>query len=83
MATDYHLVMTTYSGYFRFHIGDIVRCRGYIGQAPLLEFLQKSERCGDLEGEKVTEHQFLEAAADAANERWIPLGTGDCGPVPR
>ena len=71
---DYHLVMTTYSGYFRFHIGDVVRCRGYIGQAPVLEFLQKSDRCGDLEGEKVTEHQFLEAAAEAAQEQGIRLG---------
>jgi hypothetical protein len=71
---DYHLVMSTYSGYFRFHIGDMVRCHGYVGQAPLLEFLQKSDRCGDLEGEKVTEHQFLEAAAEAARERGIQLG---------
>lgn len=63
---DYSLVMTTYSGYYRFRIGDIVRCRGFIGEAPLLEFLQKEDRCGDLEGEKVTEHQFLTAASEAA-----------------
>jgi hypothetical protein len=70
---DYYLVMTTYSGYFRFNIGDIVRCRGFVGQAPVLEFLQKGDRCGDLEGEKVTEHQFLEAASDAARELGIQL----------
>jgi hypothetical protein len=70
---DYHLVMTTHSGYFRFNIGDIVRCRGFLGEAPLLEFLQKGERCGDLEGEKVTEHQFLEAAGDAAQALGIRL----------
>ncbi len=71
---DYYIVMTTFSGYFRFNIGDIVRCRGFIGEAPLLEFLQKGDRCGDLEGEKVTEHQFLEAASDAAQELGIRLG---------
>ncbi len=71
---DYYLVMTTYSGYFRFNIGDIVRCRGFIGEAPLLEFLQKGDRCGDLEGEKVTEHQFLEAASNAAQKLAIRLG---------
>lgn len=71
---DYHLVMTTYSGYFRFRIGDLVRCHGHIGQTPILEFLQKGDRCGDLEGEKVTEHQFLEAASNAALERGIRLG---------
>jgi GH3 auxin-responsive promoter len=71
---DYYLVMTTYSGYFRFNIGDIVRCRGFAGQAPVLEFLQKGERCGDLEGEKVTEHQFLAAADRAAHALGIRLG---------
>ncbi len=71
---DYFIVMTTYSGYFRFNIGDIVRCRGFMGEAPLLEFLQKGDRCGDLEGEKVTEHQFLEAASDAAQKLGIRLG---------
>lgn len=71
---DYYLVMTTYSGYFRFNIGDIVRCRGFAGQAPLLEFLQKGERCGDLEGEKVTERQVLDAADHAAQTLGIRLG---------
>jgi hypothetical protein len=71
---DYYIILTTYSGYYRFNIGDIVRCRGFIGQAPLLEFLQKGDRCGDLEGEKVTEHQFLEAASGAARELGIRLG---------
>ena len=71
---DYYIVMTTYSGYFRFNIGDIVRCRGFMGEAPVLEFRQKGDRCGDLEGEKVTEHQFLEAASDAAVQIGIRLG---------
>jgi hypothetical protein len=71
---DYYLVMTTYSGYFRFNIGDIVRCRGFVGQAPILEFLQKGDCCGDLEGEKVTEHQFLNAADFAARSVGVRLG---------
>ncbi len=71
---DYYILMTTASGYYRFNIGDIVRCRGFAGQAPLLEFLQKGDRCGDLEGEKVTEHQFVEAAGDAASSLGIHLG---------
>lgn len=66
--------MTTYSGYFRFNIGDIVRCRGFVGEAPLLVFRQKEERCGDLEGERVAEHQFLEVASDAAQKLGIRLG---------
>ena len=71
---DYYLLMSTSSGYYRFNIGDIVRCRGFVGQAPLLEFLQKGDRCGDLEGEKVTEHQFMQAAGEAAGILGIRLG---------
>ena len=70
----YSLVMTTSAGYYRFHIGDIVECRGFMGQAPLLEFLQKAERCGDLEGEKVTEAQLLGAAGEAAAGLGLRLG---------
>jgi hypothetical protein len=71
---NYYLLMTTASGYYRFNIGDIVACRGYHGEAPLIEFLQKGDRCADLEGEKVTEHQFIQAASDAAADLGIRLG---------
>ena len=50
------------------------RCNGFVGQAPLLEFTQKGTRVGDLEGEKVTERQILEAAHEAARELGLPLG---------
>lgn len=73
-GADYYLVMTTSAGYARYHIGDIVRCRGFRGEAPLLEFVQKGTRVGDLEGEKVTEHQVLEAAYNAAGTTGVPLG---------
>lgn len=71
---EYRLIMTTAAGYYRFDIGDIVKCRGFEGQAPLLEFVQKSARVGDLEGEKLTEHQVVEAAHAAAERLQINLG---------
>jgi len=71
---DYFILMTTPSGYYRFNIGDIVCCRGFLGEAPLLEFLQKGDRCADLEGEKVTEHQIVQAASEAAADLGIRLG---------
>ena len=71
---DYSLVMTTSSGIFRYEIGDVVRCQGYLGKAPILEFLQKLGRCADLEGEKLTEHHFVQAANEAADAQHIHLG---------
>lgn len=70
---EYRIVMTTSAGYYRFDIGDIVKCRGHVGQAPLLEFIQKSANVGDLEGEKVTEHQVVEASHLAAKKAGVEL----------
>ena len=71
---DYRLVITNSAGYYRFDIGDIVRCRGYHGQAPKLEFIQKNDRVGDLEGEKLTEHQIIEGAHTAADRLGMKIG---------
>lgn len=71
---QYYLLMTTSAGYYRFSIGDIVRCNGFVGQAPLLEFIQKGTRVGDLEGEKTTEIQILESAHLAADGLGIKIG---------
>ncbi len=80
-GSEYRILMTTSAGYFRFDIGDIVKCRGFVGQAPLLEFIQKSARVGDLEGEKVTEHQVIEAAHKAAENVGFHLGLLSAIPV--
>lgn len=73
VGSEYRLIMTTSAGYYRFDIGDIVKCCGFMGQAPLLEFVQKSGRVGDLEGEKVTEHQVIESASSAAQKTRVNL----------
>src|SRR5258708_29073975 len=65
---EYRLVMTTSSGLYRYDIGDVVRCQGYIGQAPVLEFLHKAGQCADMEGEKVSGHQVAQAVETAARE---------------
>ena len=51
----------------RYHISDVLRCRGFRGQAPLLEFLNKGARFSDLEGEKLSERQLVEAVHHAAD----------------
>jgi len=68
VGRDYYLLMTTAGAFYRFNIGDIVRCQGFVGQAPLLDFIQKGDRVGDLEGEKLTEHQVLECSHAAARD---------------
>jgi hypothetical protein len=65
---EYALLMTTSSGLYRYDIGDVVRCQGYVGQAPVLEFLHKTGQCADMEGEKVSGHQVAQAVETAARE---------------
>jgi hypothetical protein len=62
---NYFIVLTTAGGLYRYNISDLVRCVGYHGQAPLLEFLNKGAHYSSLTGEKISEHQVI-AAVEAA-----------------
>ncbi len=62
---NYFIVLTTAGGLYRYNISDLVRCVGYHGQAPMLEFLNKGAHYSSLTGEKVSEHQVI-AAVEAA-----------------
>lgn len=65
---EYFLIMTTSSGLYRYDIGDVVRCQGFEGQAPVLEFLHKEGQCADMEGEKVSGNQVAQAVEVASRE---------------
>jgi hypothetical protein len=67
-GAEYRLLMTTSGGLYRYDIGDVVRCQGYVGQAPVIEFLHKAGQCADMEGEKVSGHQVAQAVETAARE---------------
>lgn len=68
VGREYFIIMTTSAGLYRYDIGDRVRCQSYIGQAPVLEFLQKEGQCADMEGEKVSGYQIAHAVEVAARE---------------
>ena len=48
---SYYLLLTNCGGLFRYDIRDVVRCVGFQGQAPLLEFLHKGAHCTNIAGE--------------------------------
>ncbi len=58
---DYSILMTTSGGLYRYDIHDLVRCRGFVGRAPLVEFLSKGAHFSSLSGEKLSEHQVVAA----------------------
>jgi hypothetical protein len=58
---SYYILLTTSSGLYRYDIQDVVRCVGFQGTAPVLEFLHKGAHCSNVTGEKLTEFQVATA----------------------
>ena len=70
----YYLVPTTAGGLYRYMIHDLVRCVGFEGEAPLVEFLSKGAHFSSLTGEKLSEYQVVLAVNNAQKELSVRLG---------
>lgn len=49
----YSPIITTAGGLYRYHLKDVVKCSGYAGRLPILEFVGKYDRVSDVCGEKL------------------------------
>jgi hypothetical protein len=65
VGSEYYILLTTSSGLCRYHIRDVVRCTGFHGATPLLEFLHKGAHISSITGEKISESQVVQAAAQS------------------
>jgi hypothetical protein len=70
---NYYIVLTTSSGFYRYDIHDLVRCVGYEGTAPRLEFLNKGSGFANLTGEKISEFQAVSAVKHGFAELDLPF----------
>lgn len=70
----YFILPTTAGGLYRYHIFDLVRCAGFVGKAPLVEFLNKGAHFSSLTGEKLSEFQVVEAVRRAQQTLGCRLG---------
>lgn len=61
MGNEYRVVMTTSAGFYRYDLGDRVRVHGYLGEAPIVEFLHRGAHVSSVTGEKLTEWQVTSA----------------------
>ena len=71
---NYYILLTTSSGLYRYDISDVVRCVGFSGTAPVLEFLHKGAHIANMAGEKVSESQMVTAVAYALRRQNLPSG---------
>lgn len=62
---NYFILLTTAGGLYRYNIFDLVRCVGFHGRAPIIEFLNKGAHFSSLTGEKISEHQVIAAVSEA------------------
>jgi hypothetical protein len=80
-SRDYYILLTTSGGLYRYDIHDVVRCVGYRGEAPLLEFLNKGKNYSNLTGEKLSEHQVVQAVKTSFADCRMPLEFFAVAPV--
>lgn len=77
---EYFLVVTNWAGLWRYNMDDRVRVTGWFGQSPMFEFLSRGRSTANMTGEKITEHQVVDAmntaraATGAAVERFVVQG---------
>ena len=79
---DYYILMTTWSGFYRYDIHDVVRCVGFVGKCPQLAFLNKGAHFSSLTGEKLSEIQVTEAIGQAFREVNLAIEHFSLIPVP-
>ena len=63
---EYLILMTTSSGLYRYNIRDVVRCVGFYGTTPMLEFRHKGAHISSITGEKLAESQVVESVRAAS-----------------
>jgi hypothetical protein len=69
----YFILPTTAGGLYRYHIFDLVRCAGFHGKAPVIEFLNKGAHFSSVTGEKLSEFQVVAAVAAAQRRLGLRL----------
>lgn len=62
LGKRYEVVVSTGGGLYRYRMGDCVQVNGFNGEIPIIEFLYRLGKTSSMTGEKLTEHQVLQAA---------------------
>ena len=70
---DYYILLTTSNGLYRYDIHDVIRCVGYRGQCPQLEFISKGAHFSSLAGEKLSEFQVVRGVHAALNDAGLNM----------
>ena len=75
VGRKYFILLTTSSGFYRYNLYDLVRVVDKCGQAPVIEFLNKGAYIASITGEKLSEHQVVEAVDHVVAQYGLPIQT--------
>ncbi len=64
----YYIYVTTFSGLYRYDMNDVIEVIDFFNTAPVIKFLFKGKGITNMQGEKLSEAQFIEAM-ERAKER--------------
>ncbi len=78
---QYYILLTTASGLYRYNIRDVVRCCGFFGTTPQLEFLHKGAHIANLTGEKISESQVVTAVRSCLQRLRLDLSYFTVSPI--
>ncbi|MFH0878318.1 MAG: GH3 auxin-responsive promoter family protein, partial [Lentisphaerota bacterium] len=70
---SYKMLITTFSGLYRYDLHDIVVVKGFTGRTPNIHFISKTEDFANLAGEKITGaslSNIIRKALDLRGFRW-------------
>lgn len=68
VGQEYFLVVTNWSGLWRYNMDDRVRVTQKYHDSPVFEFLSRGRHTANITGEKITEHQVVEAMRQASGQ---------------
>ncbi|CAN6448711.1 unnamed protein product [Victoria cruziana] len=75
MGKEYEAVVTTYSGLYRYKVGDILRVTGFYNRAPQFKFVCRKDVALNIDVEKTSEADLQWAVAAAAAAHLAPHDT--------
>lgn len=68
VGDQYEEIITTAGGLYRYQTGNVIKVTGYFNQIPCCRFQGRISNQSDLVGEKLSEHQVIEALKTSISE---------------
>lgn len=73
IGETYEVVVTNFSGFYRYRLGDVIKVVGYFHESPVLEFQYRKGQLLNLSGEKTSEQAVQQALSQTALSLGVTL----------